>query len=237
MAGARGRAPAPTGSPSSVPGAGAVRQDAADRARAVEVLRLAGGLHRRRPGDRPGLAGSSSSASTAPARPRCCGSSAGVEQPDTGEVDRRARAQARLLRAGARDARRRPHRAGEHAHGRARPRPTPRPARCSARSCSPATTWTSRRRAVRRREDPARAGDAGRLERQRAAARRADQQPRPGLPRGGARARSLATPARSCWSPTTRARCEALEPERVLLLPDGVEDLWSDGLRRPGALA
>ena len=42
------------------------------------------------------------------------------------------------------------------------------------------------RRALRRREDPAGAGDPGRLLGQRAAARRAHQQPRPGLPRGGA---------------------------------------------------
>ncbi len=39
-------------------------------------------------------------------------------------------------------------------------------------------------RAVRRREDPARAGHPGGLQRQRAAARRADQQPGPGQPRG-----------------------------------------------------
>ena len=43
-----------------------------------------------------------------------------------------------------------------------------------------------RRGALRRREDPARAGQPGRLQRQRAAARRAHQQPRPRLPRGGA---------------------------------------------------
>ena len=30
------------------------------------------------------------------------------------------------------------------------------------------------------------------------------------------------------WSPTTRGAVEALHPERVVLLPDGVEDLWSD---------
>ena len=40
-------------------------------------------------------------------------------------------------------------------------------------------------RALRRREDPPGAGDPGGLERQRAAARRADQQPRPRLARGG----------------------------------------------------
>ena len=66
------------------------------------------------------------------------------------------------------------------------------------------------------------------LRRQRAAARRADQQPRPGQPRGGPRRAARPTRARSCWSPTTRAPSQALEPERVLLLPDGVEDLWSD---------
>ena len=36
-----------------------------------------------------------------------------------------------------------------------------------------------------------------------------------------------ATRARSCWSPTTRARSRRCSPERVILLPDGVEDLWS----------
>ena len=39
------------------PDAGAVRQDPADRGRAVEVLRLARGLHRRRPGHRQGQPG------------------------------------------------------------------------------------------------------------------------------------------------------------------------------------
>ena len=46
----------------ALPGARAVRQDAADRQRAVEVVRLAGDLHRRRPGDRPRSAASSCSA-------------------------------------------------------------------------------------------------------------------------------------------------------------------------------
>ncbi len=41
-------------------------------------------------------------------------------------------------------------------------------------------------RAVRWREDPTGAGDPGGLQRQRAVARRAHEQPRPGLPRGGA---------------------------------------------------
>ena len=55
------------------------------------------------------------------------------------------------------------------------------------------------RSAVRRREDAAGAGDAGHLGRQRAAAGRADEQPRPGQPRAGARPRCAPTPERSCW--------------------------------------
>ena len=36
------------------------------------------------------------------------------------------------------------------------------------------------------------------------------------------------TRARWCWSPTTRAPWRRCSPERVVLLPDGVEDLWTD---------
>ena len=46
---------------------------AADRRGAVEVLRLARGVHRRRPRRRPRRAGRRARASTAPARPPCCG--------------------------------------------------------------------------------------------------------------------------------------------------------------------
>ena len=46
-------APARQGRQAALPGPGAVRQDAADGRGAVEVLRLAGDLHRRRPGHRP----------------------------------------------------------------------------------------------------------------------------------------------------------------------------------------
>ena len=62
---------------------------------------------------------------------------------------------------------------------------------------------------------------------QRAAARRADQQPRPGQPRSRCSTRCGATRARSCWSPTTPARSRRCTPERVILLPDGTEDHWS----------
>ena len=93
-------------------------------------------------------AGSSSSGSTVPARPPCCGSSAGVDRPDTGAVTPghglklgyyaqehetldTSRTVLENLRTAAPPA-----------------RPTPRPARCSARSCSPATTPTSRPRVL-----------------------------------------------------------------------------------------
>ena len=40
--------------------------------------------------------------------------------------------------------------------------------------------------------------------------------------------RCAATPAPSCWSPTMPGAVTALHPERVILLPDGTEDHWSD---------
>ena len=43
--------------------------------------------------------------------------------------------------------------------------------------------------------------------------------------------------ARSCWSRTTRARSTRSQPERVVLLPDGVEDAWSAELADLVALA
>ena len=70
--------------------------------------------------------------------------------------------------------------------------------------------------------------------RQRAAARRADQQPRPGQPRARCSARCAPTAGAVVLVTHDEGAVEALEPERVILLPDGVEDLWSDDLRRPG---
>ena len=110
----RGRAAGRQGRPDQVPGAGAVRQDAAHRGGAVEVLRLAGGLHRRRPGHRQGQPGGHPGAqrrgqdhdAADPGRRRRTRHRRGAA---------RARAQDRLLRPGARDARHQPHGAGEHA--------------------------------------------------------------------------------------------------------------------------
>ena len=139
------------------------------------------------------------------------------------------RPQARLLRPGARDPRPRAHRAS-----RTSSPPRPHLTETQARSVLGVVPVLRRRRrqagagAVGRREDPAGAGDPRRVGGQRAAARRADQQPRPGQPR------------RRCWPRSARyegaivlvthdeGAVEALQPDRVLILPDGVEDLWND---------
>ena len=147
--------------------------------------------------------------------------------------DARARPQARLLRPGARDARHQPHRAGEPAAPAPQLTDTEARVGARARSCSPATTPHKPAGCpLRRREDPAGAGHPGGLERQRAAARRADQQPRPRLPRGGAR-RDPPYEGAIVLVTHDEGAVHALEPDRVLILPDGVEDLWTDGLRRP----
>ena len=219
MAGIEGERRGRQGGAHRVPGARAVRQDAAHGLRAVQVLRLARGLHRRRPRDRPGEPGRH----PRPQRRR--------QDDDAADPRRRRparhrrgrpglRAQDGLLRPGARDARREPHRAGEHAVAPRPSSPTPRPARVLGSFLfSGDDAHKTGRRAVRRREDPARPRDPRRLERQRAAARRAHQQPRPRLPRGGARTRSAATPARSSSSPTTRARCGPSTPTGCCCCP------------------
>ena len=69
--------------------------------------------------------------------------------------------------------------------------------------------------------------------RQRAAARRAHQQPRPGQPRGDPR-RAAHLHRRGRPGHHDEGAVEALQPERIILLPDGVEDLWGAGLRGPG---
>ena len=66
---------------------------------------------------------------------------------------------------------------------------------------------------------------------QRAAARRAHEQPRPGLAARRSSAPCAPTRARSCSSPTTRARSTRSSPSAILLLPDGVEDLFSADYR------
>ncbi len=83
---------------------------------------------------------------------------------------------------------------------------------------------------------PAGPGHPGRLLGQRAAARRAHQQPHPasreeilGALRTYKGAVILVT--------HDEGAVEALEPERIILLPDGVEDLWGPDYRDLVALA
>ena len=125
----------------------------------------------------------------------------------------RPRAEARLLRPGARDPRRR---TGPCWRTCGRPRPTLERDRAAE---DPRLVPLLRRRrrqagrgALRRREDPAGAGHARRVVGQRAAARRADQQPRPRVAARRSSARCAPTRAPSSWSPTTRARWRRWSP-------------------------
>ena len=118
----------------------------------------------------------------------------------------RSRAAARLLRPGTRDAR-----PGRHASGRTSGMPPRTPAssscaRCSARSCSPASSSTSRPARCPAARRPGSRWPAGVERGERPAARRADEQPRPGQPRAGARRAAPLRRAPWYWSPTTRAR-------------------------------
>ena len=170
---------------------------------------------------------SSCSGSTARARPRCCGCSRA----------RRPRTPARCvaghgLRTG--------YFAQEHdtldmdAH-RLGERPPRRAGRPRAAAAHPARLVPVHRRAarparghpLRRRAHPAGARRARVQLGQRAAARRADQQPRPGQPRSRCSTRCAGSRARSCSSRTTPAPSRRSTPERVIVLPDGTEDLWS----------
>ena len=154
---------------------------------------------------------------------------AGVDPPDTGEVVPGPRAQARLLRAGARDARHLPHGAGEHAVA---PRPqltdTEARSRCSGRSSSPATTPTSRPRVLS-------GGEKTRLALAILVVSSANvlllDEPTNNLD-PASREEVLAAirtyEGAIILVTHDEGAVRALEPDRVLLLPDGDEDLWND---------
>ena len=111
--------------------------------------------------------------------------------------------------------------AGQHRH---RAAADPRRVPLHRRDRRPA-----RRHALRRRAHPAGHGDPGRLGRQRAAARRADQQPRPRQPRAGARGAAHLR-RRDRAGHARRGRRPGADPDKVILLPDGTEDAWSEDL-------
>ena len=159
---------------------------------------------------------------------------AGVDRPDTGEVTPGPRAQARLLRPGARDPRHRPDRAGEPALRRAPAHRHRGPLGARARSSSPATTPTSRPACSPAARRPGWRWPSWSSPAPTCCCSTSPPTTSTRPPARRCWPRSAPTRARSSWSPTTRARCTALEPDRVLILPDGVEDLWNAGLRRPG---
>ncbi|MCO5556170.1 hypothetical protein L7F22_009714 [Adiantum nelumboides] len=169
-----------------VPDPGALRAHPAHRGEPVQGLRVAGGVHRGGPRGGPRVEGRGAGlqrrrqdhAAADPGRHRGARHRRGRARP---------RAAAGLLRPGARHARHGRLGLGQH--------PPRQPGRRRAAAADPARVVhvlrgaapAARRDAVRRRAHPARPGRSGVLGGERAAARRADEQPGPGQPRAGAR--------------------------------------------------
>ena len=227
LAGRRGRASCRQGRQDQVPRPRAVRPDAAHRRGAVQVVRLPGGLHRRRPGDRQGQPGGDP-------RAERCGQDDAAAHPRRHRPTRHRRGQARgtACKLG--------YYAQEHETldtsaapcwrtcGTPRPSsPTPRPAGCSGSFLFSGDDATSRPAVLS-------GGEKTRL----ALAT---------LVVSGANVLLLDEPTNNL-DPASREEVldairtyqgaivlvthdegavTALEPDRVLLLPDGVEDLWN----------
>ena len=162
----------------------------------------------------------------------------GIERPDAGEVVQGHGLQAGLLRPGARDV-------GPSAHG-VRERAAQRSAdghrrRAPAHPRVVPVRWRAHRpvggHLVGRGEDPSRARDPCRLGGERAAVGRADEQPR------SRRAASEVLKALHTYAGAIvlvthdPGAVQALSPEHVVLMPEGVEDTWSDDLGDLVALA
>ena len=168
-------------------------------------LRLAGGLHRRRPGDRPREQGRRARPQRrrqddAAAHPRRASRSPTPARsaPGTGSssaTTRRSTRRSTSTRTVVENLQVR----------RARPHRDPGALGARLVPVLGRRRRQARPRAVRRREDPARARGPRRLQRQRAAARRADEQPRPGVARGDPRGPARLRRAPSSWCRTTRA--------------------------------
>ena len=163
----------------------------ARRRRAVARRTAGRRCSRTSPSTSAAASGCSCSASTAPARRACCASSPARPTADLGTFELRPQRQRRLLRPGARQPASRRVAARQHPRrGADRRRCSPRRSCAACSACSGLSgekVFQERRHAVGRREDEAGAGDADGRPQQPAAARRADQQPRPAEPRVGRR--------------------------------------------------
>ena len=211
----------------------AVRQDAAVRRGPVQELRLAGDLHRRRPRGGPGHPRR---------RPRAQRRREDDAAADAGRHrdarhrrgQGRARAARGLLRPGARDDRHGPHRCSRSCSRRRRTAPPPSCAGSSARSSSPARPSTSGPA-----RSPAASGpgwpwprSSSRVPTCCCSTSRPTTSTRPAASRCSRRC--APTPGAIVLVTHDEGAVHALNPDKVILLPDGTEDSLERGLRRPG---
>ena len=162
---------------------------------------------------------------------------AGIEEPDTGEVVPGHGLKIGYYAQEHETLDRGSHRAGEHAHAPRRTWATPRCAGCSARSCSPATTSTSRPRVLS-------GGEKTRLALATLVVSSANvlllDEPTNNL--DPASREEILGALRTYTGAVVlvthdEGAVDALQPERLILLPDGVEDLWNEDYADLVALA
>ena len=209
-----------------LPAAGRLRPDPADRREPVQVLRLAGDLHRRRPGHRPGQPGGGARAE----RRRQDHPAQAARRQSRSRTPARCWPGTACGWATTRRSTRpstRSHGLGEHP---AAPRPTPARrscATCSARSCSPASSSNSRPAPcpAGRRPGSRWPGWCPRRPTCCCWTSRPTTWTRPAASRCSTRC--AATPGAVVLVTHDPGAVTALHPERVILLPDGTEDHWS----------
>ena len=161
---------------------------------------------------------------------------AGLTEADAGTVRAGHGASDRVLRTGARGDRRRARRSDPSARAE-RPSPTRRCATCSARSdCAARSRSRTRARCQEARRRSSRSRSSSRAGTTPSCS---TSRPTTSTHRRATRSatRCAAGPARSCSSATTPSSSRASTPDRVLLMPEGDVDYWSDDLLDLVALA